>query len=133
MATMSSAYTTRLLPESEWGRLVGTEVESLLPGLDAKRTAVIAVEREGEIVGTCVLLLMAHVECLWIAPDYRKRASVLSRLISATRDVLTGWRSPCPLTAAISPEMVTMIEKLGGIPVPGSHFALPLKGLPCRP
>lgn len=123
--------TSRILPATEWHRLTGTEVERIVPGLDPTRTAVLVVEDGDQIIGTWVLLLMAHVECFWIAPDHRGKAGVAARLLRGMRALLQGWRAPCPLTGSVTPEMTSMIERLGGVKVPGDHFALPL-GVPCQ-
>lgn len=119
--------TSRVLPQSEWHRLVGTEVETIVPGLNPEKCAVLVVEDErGDIVGTWVALRMEHVECFWIAPRHRGKAGVAGRLLREMRNLLAAWNAPCPLTASITPEMTEMITRLGGIKLPGEHFALPM-------
>lgn len=125
--------TSRILPPSEWHRLVGTEVESIVPGLVPEKTAVLVVEDAGQIIGTWVALRMEHVECFWIAPEHRGKAAVAGRLLREMRAVLGSWSAPCPLTASVTPEMTAMIERLGGIRLPGEHFALPMGVTACQP
>lgn len=120
--------TSRVLPPEEWHRLAGTEVEPIVPGLDPAQTAVIVVEDAGAIVGTWVLLRMAHVECFWIAPERRGKAGVAARLLRSMRSLAQTWGVPCPITGSVTPEMSDMIRRLGGIPLPGEHFALPMRG-----
>lgn len=124
--------TTRILPPSEWHRLAGTEVESIVPGLVPEHTAVLVVERDGAIVGTWVLMRMAHVECFWVAPQHRGKAGVAGRLLRSMRGLLHEWGVSAPITGSVTPEVTSMIERLGGIRLPGEHFALPLGGLPCQ-
>lgn len=120
--------TSRVLPPDEWHRLAGTEVESIVPGLDPAQTAVLVVEDDGSIVGTWVLLRMAHVECFWIAPDRRGKSGVFRHLLRHMRAIAHSWGVPCPITGAVTPEVSEMIRRLGGIPLPGEHFALPMGG-----
>lgn len=124
---------SRILPPEEWERLEGTEVESIVPGLDPKHVAVLVVEDGDRIIGTWVLMRMAHVECFWIAPEHRGKAGVAARLLRSMRGLLMDWGTPCPLTASVTPEMTKMIKRLGGLPLPGEHFALPLGGSICLP
>lgn len=125
--------TTRVLPPEEWHRLTGTEVESIVPGLDPAQTAVLVVEDGDAIIGTWVLLRMAHVECFWIDPAHRGKAGVAARLLRSMRALTRRWGTPCPLTAAVTPDVAQMIERLGGIRLPGEHFALPMKEPVCQP
>jgi hypothetical protein len=120
--------TTRILPPTEWHRLTGTEVESIVPGLDPAHTAVLVVEDGDAIIGTWVLLRMVHVECFWIAPAHRGKAGVAARLLRSMRALLPAWGSRCPITGSVTAEMTSMIERLGGIKLPGDQFALPMGG-----
>jgi len=123
---------TRILPETEWSRLAGTEVESIVPGLDPQKCAVVVVEDDGKIIGTWVLLMMAHVECFWIAPDHRKRGGVAARLLRSMRSVLRQYGiTAAPITASMTTEMSEMIARLGGVKLPGEHFALSLETGKC--
>ncbi len=118
--------TTRILPPDEWPRLIGTELETVWPHLPQDRCQVIVVERDGEIVACWMVMTMLHLEGVWIAPAYRKSGSVARRLIAKMRE-LVGCQ--VAVTSALTPEVRTLIEKLGGTLLPGEHFALPAKGL----
>src|SRR3990167_9526559 len=122
----AGVMTTRVLPPEEWHRLVGTEVESIVPGLVPEHTQVLVVEQDGAIVGTWAVLRLVHVECLWIAPAHRRKAGVAARLLRAMVQAAERWRTPSVWTGSMSPEVTSMIQRLGGIPIPGEHFAIPI-------
>ena len=124
---------TRILPPSEWHRLVGTEAESIVPGLQPDDTRVLVVEQNGQIVGTWTLLRFVHVECIWIDPQHRRKAGVAVRLLRGMVDLARAWGARSVLTASVTPEVTTMIQRLGGLPIPGEHFAIPVGGAPCQP
>ncbi len=117
---------TRILPPAEWHRLVGTEAESIVPGLDPVDTRVLVVEADGEIVGTWVLLRMVHAECVWIAPAHRKRASVAVRLLTGMGDLARAWGVRSVWTGALTPDVMALIDRIGGVPIPGQHYAIPV-------
>lgn len=123
---------TRVLPPEEWHRLAGTEVESLVPGLTPENAQVVVVDAGGEIVGTWAVLRIVHVECLWIAPAHQRKGSVARRLIRGVVAAAQRWRTPSVWTASVDPGVTTMIQKLGGMPIPGAHFAIPVGGPLCR-
>lgn len=119
--------TTRILPHAEWGKLRGTEVEPLIPGLNPLLTHVLVVEDAADmIIGTWVLVYLPHVECFWIDPTHRGKAGVAARLLREMRRLLHVCGVGCPITGSATPEMTAMITRLGGVKLPGEHFALPL-------
>jgi hypothetical protein len=118
--------TTRILPPDEWHKLQGTEAEPIVPGLDPVDTRVLVVEQDGEIIGSWVMLRMVHVECVWIAPAHRGKAGVLARLLSGMTSLAKAWRTRSVITGSIDPRVSRMIRRLGGLPLPGEHFALPV-------
>src|SRR5258708_3987314 len=94
--------TTRILPATEWGRLIGTEAEVIWPHLVPERTTIVVVERDGQIVGCHVLSWLLHAECLWIAPQFRGRPSVARRLWLAVQHVARDyWHVPSFVTGAV--------------------------------
>lgn len=119
---------TRILDPSEWHRLAGTEAEPLVPHLQPMETRVLVVEDGSEIVGAWVLLRLVHAECVWIAPSHRGRGRVAAKLLSGMRSLARLWGSKAVLTASASPDVDALIGKLGGVEVPGRHFALPVEG-----
>lgn len=121
---------TRMLPPDEWPRLreTGCELPQLLQGA-ARDGAVIVVEQDGAIVGTCLVLTCVHAEGLWIHPDHRLRPSVHRRLLRATTRVVRerGVDSVC--VSATSDAMTGWIEDgWSGVELPGRHFVMPLRG-----
>lgn len=84
---------TRILPREEWPRLAGTLLESAWP-LFNDTTRVLAVERNGEIVGCVSLFQEWRLDGVWIAPAERLRVSVFRRLLVTLRTVLRGLHNP---------------------------------------
>jgi hypothetical protein len=118
--------TTRLLPPEEWHRLAGTEAEGIVPALDPVDARVLVVEDQGAIVGTWVLMRIVHAECVWIAPSHRGKASVAGRLLAGMRSLARIWGSQTVWTCALTDDVAGMVTKLGGVTLPGRHFALPV-------
>ena len=98
------SLTTRTLPPHEWPRLAGTEAETVWPALHADHAEILVVEDGDRIVGTWVLMRMAHVECVWIAPEYRGSLGVVKRLLNGMRE-LAGSFSPQVRKASISEDL----------------------------
>ena len=120
--------TTRVLPRSEWARLAGTEVGPIAEALPPDVGQVIVVEDGGQIVATWALIPMLHAEGLWIADGYRGRVGVVRRLLRGMRELAAGFGVGTVQTAAVSTEVAAYIGRLGGSPLPGQAFLLPLKG-----
>lgn len=119
--------TTRILPVEEWPRLVGTEVETALAALDPKTTSIIVVERDGVIVGCHVLLYLLHAECLWIHPDLRGKGTVAGRLWAGVQRFAALSGVHAFLTAATDDRVKSLIAHVGGVPLPGEHFVVPVQ------
>jgi hypothetical protein len=119
---------TRVLPVDEWSRLAGTELADVWPYLDSNRNQIVVVEREDVMVGTLVLMQALHAEFLWMAPEERGRVAVGRRLLTALRTEahMQGW--PTVLMAAMSSQMLAIVQKLGAEPLPGCHYVLSMKG-----
>jgi N-acetylglutamate synthase-like GNAT family acetyltransferase len=120
--------TTRILPREEWPRLVGTEAETVWPQLtDAAR--VVVVEHDGAIVGCHLLQPVLHAECLWIHPDYRKRASVARRLWAAVQQAARQhFQARWFATGAASDEVRALLAHVGAVRVDGDHYMVPVGG-----
>ncbi len=116
--------TTRLLPPDEWPKLAGTEADAIWRDLDPALSHVIVVELDGDIVGTWILMSVLHAECLWIAPQYRKRASVGRRLWTTMQRTARSLGAPVVATAALSDDVRQMLDRIGAIHVPGDHYAM---------
>lgn len=122
-----NGLSTRILPPEEWPRLNGTEAEALWPHLDPEISRVLVVEQDGEIVGTWTVMRLVHVECVWIREDMRGRFGVVKRLLSGMRAIARGWGARTVLTGAMTDQVRALIASLGGQPLPGDHFVIPLE------
>lgn len=119
--------TTRVLPRSEYGRL-GADVMGTLWQRLPDEASVIAIEDEGQIVGSLTLVPVYHAECLWIDPRYRRKGGVMLRLIrgmcsAAKRLGLRGFYA-----SSVDDAMTRVLVRRGGVVVPGRHFTLPVEG-----
>lgn len=126
------AFVTRILPREEWSRLVGTEAEAAIHGVDPTQTDVIVVEQADEIVGCWMLVRVPHVECLWIAPAHRKAAAVGRRLWAAMRRVASERGLSAVYTAAASDDVRGMLNRVGAQRIEADHYVVPIGPLPSR-
>lgn len=119
---------TRILPAAEYGRLVGTEAETVIASLtDTAR--VVVVEADGEIVGCHVLQPVVHAECLWIHPAHRKTSGVGRRLWRAVqREVLEHYGARAFATAALSDEVRGLLAHVHAVKLDGDHYMVPVEG-----
>lgn len=124
--------TTRQLPREEWFRLVGTELESLVPILP-ETARVLVVEDADMIVGCWAFFPVVHAEGIWIAESHRGRASVGRRLLTGMRETVSEMGASVISTAAMTPEVASLLSHIGAVELPGTHYALRVKGSPCRP
>ena len=85
--------TSRVLPFDEWGRLDGTDLEELAATTTPEHARMLVVERDGEIVGHCALVLIMHAAGAWVAPAHRKRGVVAGRLLALLKSVGTPHAS----------------------------------------
>lgn len=131
MITATQTYTTRVLPQAEWSKLEATNAAGIWPHLDPQWAAPVVVEQDGQIVGSCLLLLMLHPECLWIAPAHRKRASVARRLWGSIQTIARGCRFKTMAASAETDEMRAILSALGATPWPAEAFLMPVKESPC--
>lgn len=118
--------TRRVLPVEEWPRLEGTEAEKLWPLLNPENAQVVAVEDDGLLVATWVLMRVVHAECIWVRPSHRGVFGVVKRLLAGMRDIASGWGVDRVITGSISPDVTDLIARFGGYPVPCESFVLPI-------
>lgn len=118
--------TTRLLPPDEWSRLAGTEA-AFAPLLPPGSASILVVEDDGQIVATWALVTMMHAEGLWIAPSHRGRFGVVKRLLSGMRSLARSLGCASVQTASVSNDVTDFIQRLGGSPLPGRAFILPME------
>lgn len=117
--------TTRVLPPDEWHKLAGTEAEQAWPHLTAS-SQVLVVEHEDQIVGCWVLMPVLHVECFYIAPEHRKRASVGRRLLAGMARLVRLAGGSRVWTAAMSDDVRGLLDHIGATKVPGDHYVFSL-------
>lgn len=115
--------TTRILPCEEWPRLMGTDAEAIWPTLDPMRSAIVVVEHDGVIIAHHILLYVLHAEALWVHPAHRK-GIVGGRLWAAVKSAVRGSGARGFVTAAVDDDVRRLIAKVGGTPLPGSHFTV---------
>lgn len=120
--------TTRTLPPHEWPRLDGTELEPVWRLLNPDDTEIVAVEDGDRLVACWALLRVYHVEGVWIHPDYRKRFSVVWRLLAAMRALCQKLGIGRVVTAAMSDDVRDLIVSLNGHRLPGEHYVMPMEG-----
>lgn len=118
----------RILPRSEWDRLLPTEAGPALEELKALDAQALVVEDEGVIRGCWMLFPMWHAECLWIAPEARGGGSVGRRLLTgmakeaAARGVSRLW------TGSTNADVTRLLEHIGAQKIPGDHFVFDIGG-----
>lgn len=118
-----------MLEPEEWGRLDGTEAGAVWRYYDPMNVRVLAVEDdEGHLVGTWSALRVVHAECAWIEPASRGKFGVAARLLRGMRDVAAGWGADRVLTASTTPEVTSLIGRLGGSKLLGEHYVIPTGG-----
>jgi hypothetical protein len=117
----------RFLPHAEWAKLDGTPLEPVRAQMSPDTTEVLVVEDEsGKVVGTWMLVLMPHLEAMWVDPAHQGKASVLRKLLSRMFAYLEEMKVPQVLTHASGPVVDAYLHKLGGTPIPGRAFILPV-------
>lgn len=112
-----------ILPRAEYGRLAGTELEAVAPHLP-ESAAVVVVEEDDRIIGCWAVFPLVHVEGLWIDPAYRKNPRVAARLLRGMQDVAAVMGAQAVNTAAMTPEVVSLLAKRGAVELPGRHFSM---------
>jgi hypothetical protein len=124
--------TTRILPPEEWATLADTEAGAFAHLLPPGSASILVVEDDGRIVATWALITMMHAEGLWIAPAYRGRFGVVKRLLVGMRRLAQSLGCTSVQTGAITPDVEDLIHRLGGQPLPGRAFVLPMQGDVCQ-
>ena len=121
--------TTRELPVTEWDRLCDTDLPAALVYVRPEDAKVMVVERDGRIVGAWAALRVTHLEGVWIAPEYRKRASVAGRLLRAGLEAARSFGSRWAMTGAQTEDVAALIRThLGGVRIPMDTYVIPLEG-----
>lgn len=115
--------TSRVLPSTQYSRLIGTELEgavNLLPP-DAR---VVVVEDAERILGCWALVPFIHCEGIWIAPEHRGKSSVARRLWMAMCDMAQMMGAKTVLTGSCSDAVTRLLEHAGAVALPGTTYAI---------
>jgi len=119
--------TGRVLPEAEWDRLTDPDTVAVLQTLKghAAHTTIVVVEKDGDIVGSAVLLDVSYLEGTNIAPQYRRSRDVVLTLVKTIKAAVRAKGRGRMTTMAIDPKVVKLCEALGGERLPGAQFVIP--------
>lgn len=121
---------TRLLPRDEWDRLVETELGPAVPYFPTD-TRVIVVEGHGDVLGAWSMPRYLHAECLWTHPTVRhtrEGVAVLRQLETRLHHEAAQSRDAVVLTTALTPDVAALCARVGGQPLPGTTYVLPMGG-----
>lgn len=121
------SFISRVLPPSEWSKLVGTEAERLHPMLDAQKDRVVVVERDGEVLACTVLMSVLHAECVWIHPEHRGHAGVKRQLYAGVERAASEQGARVVCVVATLPVMKRFFRWIGARLIEGEHFVWVLK------
>lgn len=125
---MTRQWETRILPPNEWHRLRVTNAMDVWSDLPHSSCAVV-VERNGEIIGSDLLVPVLHAECLWVHPEHRGKASVARRLWPAIRQAAReefGVRSFAAV--GVTKEVEGLLVHCHAKKLDGEHFIVPVGG-----
>lgn len=116
--------TSRQLPQSEWPRLVGTELAYLAEWPEDQPHAVVVyvVEEAHQILACWARMTTEHVEGVWIHPD--AGSGVTRRLLVTMLEGLQADGLTQVLTQSLTPEVDALLEKLGASPLPGRSWLI---------
>ncbi len=124
--------TARVLPPAEWFRVEDPETRALLastledgaPVLDPKTTAIIAVEDEGRVVASQVLITVSHLEGSFVAETHTGRADVIFLLLKTMKAEARRQGHRKVTTIATEPQVAALCRALRGIKIP-QQYAIP--------
>lgn len=118
----------RILPMDEWHRLEPGSRPDFLQYAEPENVAVCVVEDSaGKIVGVLCAVQVTHLEGTWVAPEHRKKGSVLRSLLRQAYAVpqLRGERWAFGSVQNANDEVLGYLERMGGRQMPVAIFALP--------
>jgi hypothetical protein len=129
--------TPRILPVAEWHRLKGTALEEAVPHLDPKTTQIIVVQDRGEIVACWAVMLVTHVEGVWIHERYRRRSvRIVRALFEGMYAVARTFGARVVWTGSDSPDVTRILEKgnrARRVPFDSYLMTVPQEDAPCPP
>lgn len=130
--------TRRWLPKDEWDKLAHTPLALFAPYMDEKRTKVVVVEHEGEIIGCWAFMFVLHAEGLWKTPGHDR--AVWKLLGEAVHEAASEFGVQAIMTGSTSETVTAMIERNKGEALP-AQFSIRLpfgpwatkEAQPCQP
>lgn len=122
----------RVLPVHEWPKLSNVPCDTPWWLFDPIQTRVLVVEHGESIVGTVSLLPFVHAECLWIAPEHRKRGHAARRLLRAVYQHAIAMKASRIWSGSVSEQMTSILYRLGAVKIPGFSYVFPVRRDVCR-
>ena len=123
---MGGQVTRRILPRSEYRRLVGTYLEPLIDALPDDAEVVIVEDADGQIVGCSSIFARDHVEGTWIAEGHRNAPGVFWSLLQGIKQTAKRRGSARILTASMDDRMTAFLHRMHASELPGTHFVWPI-------
>ena len=117
-------YIVRVLPEAEWPRLASTDMQMAQIQKAATTGGVIVVEDEDTIIACGAVMLCAHLEGVWVHPDYRRSVSVGRKLWTAIKKSLAAFGVTGFYGSTVSLDGLSDILSLKGTELEGRHFIM---------
>jgi len=103
--------------------LAGTPLGEVEGYLQPRCCRVLVVEdKDGHIVGQCVIITVAHGEGLWIDAAHQKRGAVGRQLRRVTREVMNEIGATQLYTSGETPMVGALLKRHGGVPLNGPAF-----------
>jgi hypothetical protein len=119
--------TVRVLPRADWpGTLVGTELEYAWPYLPPGSIVLVGEDEDG-LAWCWAVVPYTHLEGAWIRPDLRGTTTA-GRAWREMRGMLQQLNIDRVLTAALTDDVRRLVAHLGGRPLPGDHYVVPIGG-----
>ncbi len=126
LAAPAPAITARVLPPVEWIKLDGTALAGRWRDLDPASAQVLVAEQGGDVVGWWVALNVVHVEGLGIVPSHQGLAGVSRALLRAMTRELQAHGVREVVAHVTDPAVAEMVAGLGGLPLPGEAWVVPV-------
>jgi hypothetical protein len=114
--------TTRVLPKSEWPSLLNTWIADV--PLESLGAEVVAVERDGVLVGVWPIASFLHADACWIHPDHRGNPAIAKALITGVQSEAFARGASVLLMGSESDQIDDYIQRLGGVRIPGKTFVV---------
>ena len=120
--------THRELPAAEWAALDDTgELGPFRQAIPPHARIIVVEDDHDTIIGTWAVVSFVHLDGVWIAPEHRKRGRVAWHLLEGMRSVADDLGCSVVLTGALTQDVAALIQKLGGLLIPGACYALPVR------